>query len=244
MAANRFFTKVANDVLEATEQLSIRMEEGLTALWTGALPNSNKDDEAHPSSTIAPDSGAEFDDEEEGDWEQSSPLQGIAESVVGDIVGSQAAGPQTPWEHFDAFRHAITWTEPFIVGLIVFHVVIFLSCLYVSRRNHTLGPRLVLMTFIAVTVKSAERLNHWAAAHWQQFATQNYFDARGIFAATLLCAPLLFDSFVMLVFFLREASHLLVQVKTEQLKRKKQQQQQTKKAETKNKQQRRAKKEQ
>lgn len=37
-----------------------------------------------------------------------------------------------------------------------------------------------------------------------------------------LCGPLLLDSFLMLVIYLREASQLLVQVKTMELKRKEQ----------------------
>lgn len=45
----------------------------------------------------------------------------------------------------------------------------------------------------------------------------------------LVCAPLLLDSMIMLLLFLREAQQLLVQVKTKQLKRKanKQQKSQT-----------------
>lgn len=62
----------------------------------------------------------------------------------------------------------------------------------------------------------------YAAYHWQDFCTQNYFDQKGVFMGIFLSGPLLLDSFIMLVFYLREASRLLVQVKTEELKRKKQ----------------------
>jgi transmembrane protein 18 len=80
------------------------------------------------------------------------------------------------------------------------------------------------MILIGLIVRSAERLNSYGAEHWESFATQNYFDRRGIFVAVMLCGPLLVFSFIMLVFFLKEASQLLVQVKTAELKKKKRQQ--------------------
>jgi hypothetical protein len=78
------------------------------------------------------------------------------------------------------------------------------------------------MVTIAVLVKSAEYLNQTAGENWESFATQNYFDDRGIFVAIMFCSPLLLDSFLMLVMFLREAGQLLVQVKTAEFKKKRQ----------------------
>ena len=77
------------------------------------------------------------------------------------------------------------------------------------------------MIMIAIIVKSAEFLNELGSTHWREFATQNYFDKRGIFVAIMLSGPLLVDSFIMLFRFLSEASHLLVEVKREEIKRKK-----------------------
>lgn len=78
------------------------------------------------------------------------------------------------------------------------------------------------MLCIGILVKCSERINTYAAHNWEEFATQNYFDAKGVFMGIFLCGPLLVDSFLMLIIFLREASQLLVQVKTMELKRKKQ----------------------
>ena len=139
---------------------------------------------------------------------------------------NQQVGPQTPMEHIQAFKAAITWSEPFIITVIGFQIIMFLICLWVSRPGRGLGPRLGVMITIALVVRAAEWINGWSAEHWQSFATQNYFDRRGIFIGIMLCFPLLVDCFVMLLFFLREASQLLVQVKTQELKKKKQQQQQ------------------
>jgi len=96
----------------------------------------------------------------------------------------------------------------------------FVLSVLVSRKDTNLTARLAVMLLIAGTVKSSEFLNGIAADNWQSFATQNYFDARGVFMTVFVCAPLLLDSLIMLLFFLREASQLLVQVKTSQLKQK------------------------
>lgn len=84
------------------------------------------------------------------------------------------------------------------------------------------------MLFIAVIVRAAERLNDYGAKHWKEFATQNYFDRRGIFIGIMLCGPLLLDSFMMLFMFVIEASQLLVEVKREELRRKKEKSQNSK----------------
>jgi prolipoprotein diacylglyceryltransferase len=130
-------------------------------------------------------------------------------------------GPQTPMEHFHAFRSAINWTEPFILYLMAFHVIVFVLCMWASRPSRSLVPRVVIMICVGILVRSAERLNTYAAQNWEAFSTQNYFDSKGVFMGIFLCGPLLVDSFLMLVIFLREASQLLVQVKTAELKRKK-----------------------
>jgi transmembrane protein 18 len=124
-------------------------------------------------------------------------------------------------ENLSAFRSAITWTEPFIVSIIVFQIFMFLTCIYVSRYNDTLAPRLILMIFMASMVKGSEYINTYGHAHWQEYCTQNYFDTQGVFISTMICGPLLLDSFMMLCFYLREASQLLIQVKRMQLSQKK-----------------------
>lgn len=89
-----------------------------------------------------------------------------------------------------------------------------------------MAPRLAVMITIAIVVKGSETINEYAAQNWQIFCTQNYFDRRGVFMMVMVCCPLLFDSLIMLLFFLREASQLLVKVKTAELKKKLKQQKQ------------------
>lgn len=83
MAAERFFTKVANDVLDATERLSNAIDDGVSVLLTGSLPEEQQRE--------APDIMLEGDDEAE-EMFAHSPLKGMAESVLGDIMQSQVRG--------------------------------------------------------------------------------------------------------------------------------------------------------
>ena len=122
-------------------------------------------------------------------------------------------------EHFDAFRSAINWSEKFIIGLICFQIVMFLLCFFISRKDRGVTPRVCLLVFIAIVVRSAEWLNEQGAKHWEQFATQDYFDKRGIFIGIMLSGPLLLDSLMMLIYFMMEASTLLIQVKRNEFKK-------------------------
>lgn len=85
--AESFLTKVANDVLEASEKLSTRLEEGITALVTGELPQAAAREPT--SSSSIPSSSEEDMVGEFGEEEEGSPLLGIAESVIGDIMDQQ-----------------------------------------------------------------------------------------------------------------------------------------------------------
>lgn len=108
--------------------------------------------------------------------------------------------------------------------MIVFQMVFFLLCLYVSRKDRGLVPRVATLVLIGGLVRSAEWINTWAGEHWESFAMQNYFDSRGIFISIFLSGPLLVDSLLMLLMYLSEAGQLLVEVKKQELKNKKKKQ--------------------
>lgn len=204
-----YFEKVANDVLEASEKLVNGVEEGLSILFSGGGAKETQQD------SLPED---EWDEMAEH-LRDSSPLGGIAESVIGNILDGQKT-PDGLIEHFHAFRYAITWSEPFIMGIVAFQVFMFLFTVWVSRKNQRLAPRVILMLIILGIVRAAQILNDLGAKQWRVFATQNYFDRRGIFVSIMLCAPLLLDSLIMMILYLREASQLLVEVKAAQIKRK------------------------
>lgn len=93
--AKHFLTQVANDVLEATERVADRMEEGLTLLFnSGKLPEKNDAEPAaaHDDGSEYVPLGDEYEDQAHLEEElRNNPLQGIADSVVGDIMSGQAS---------------------------------------------------------------------------------------------------------------------------------------------------------
>lgn len=88
-----YFSRVANEILQSAEQIANRMEEGISVVLTGKLP----DEEgvgAEPKQEGAILDGNEADDdlvldEDVDEIFRSSPLQGMADQVLGDIMSSQ-----------------------------------------------------------------------------------------------------------------------------------------------------------
>lgn len=80
------------------------------------------------------------------------------------------------------------WTEPLLVGILAFHIVIALTVI-ATRRRHNL--QIALFVAICATVYCAEYINTYCRNNWQSLATQNYFDTNGIFVSTVFSAPLL-----------------------------------------------------
>ena len=99
-----------------------------------------------------------------------------------------------------------------------------------GKRRVTLLP-LVLLVLVLGLVYSAEWINRLGARHWQAFAGQNYFDTSGVFLGVMFCAPLLGAGFFILIFALRSACKLLVEVKQMELKDKARRQKKAEKAE-------------
>eukprot|EP00980_Cylindrotheca_fusiformis_P010099 scaffold2243_cov122-Cylindrotheca_fusiformis.AAC.15 len=226
MTDGTFFDKLTNDVFQATEQIATKLEEGLSVLMTGDLPDVTRSHHVSEPMVMQSEENFESLSEEEiqnlllQEMMENSPLEGMADSVIGDIMKNQASGPSSLWEHFQAFKSAITWSETFIQCLVAFQVFMFFSSLWVSRKDGSLTTRVVLMVFIGTLVRSAEWLNDLGSKNWQKFSTQNYFDRRGIFFAVMVCGPLLLDCLMMLLLFVKEAGQLLVEVKRGEIRRK------------------------
>ena len=83
MAEEGVFGKIASHVLEATEQIANRVDEGISVLWKGELPKAASNVQTDPT-------GDNFEEEVFIDEDMAgSPLEGIADSVLGDIMGAQ-----------------------------------------------------------------------------------------------------------------------------------------------------------
>ena len=61
------------------------------------------------------------------------------------------------------------------------------------QNTHTIATQTAGIIFFAETLNAA------AADHWEAFAAQNYFDARGVFFSALVSGPLLLVLFAVLV---------------------------------------------
>ena len=115
------------------------------------------------------------------------------------------------------FLHAVDWSERWLVGL--GGVYIFLIVFVVlGRRSQVV--RVGVYTMGLLVIMSAESINAYGAAHWREFATQNYFDPNGLFVSVVLSTPILLLCTSLLVYSLYEASTLIVAVGKEKLKAK------------------------
>jgi hypothetical protein len=66
-------------------------------------------------------------------------------------------------------------------------------------RLHYLNKPISLSYNPGGTVFVGEQLNTLGRKHWQSFASQNYFDASGVFFTSLISGPLLLLLFILLV---------------------------------------------
>jgi hypothetical protein len=200
-----------------------------------------------------------------------SPLMGMANSVLSDIMSMQVSvslgqtltpvalpplhtlcflttllaiiqtGPQTIKEHIHAFTSAITWDESFIKVILGFHVVVIVAAIAIHRQGGVYS-RLGFMIFVGIIVRLADTMNRIGNSRWKEFATQNYFDNGGIFMGIMICAPLLIVCLIMLISMIREAANLIVDVgKMKVEAQKKQKQRKEQKSQTKDEKKRRKK---
>ena len=150
----------------------------------------------------------------EVDDEELDSLGSIIDGIKSEVLGGAAIGPQTFLENVAAFRAAVDWSERWIQVILAWHVMLWLTFL-LFRRHYEV--QCGLFFGITLTVGGAERLNSLGRTHWEKFATQNYFDERGVFAGTLWCTPMLALSFVMLINFVCMAGNMLVSVKRREI---------------------------
>lgn len=126
------------------------------------------------------------------------------------LVKESYKAPATFMEHMAAFKAAVDWSEPWIKGLMVFHLVMLL--VFLRLKNNEDAQTGIFMVLCALVMFS-ERINGICAANWRSFSTQNYFDERGTFAVTMWSGPLLSILFFQLLNFLRLASSALIKAK-------------------------------
>jgi hypothetical protein len=113
------------------------------------------------------------------------------------------------------FVHAVSWTEPWLMCLIVFHTSLLVLSI-VSRKHSNLQMGLFFLVLLGVF--STERLNSFLQRHWRRFAYRPYFDSHGMFLSAVWSGPLLVVSSLILVNSLITFSTLVLKWKRAELK--------------------------
>lgn len=124
-------------------------------------------------------------------------------------------GLRPAYDNFVGFFHAIDWKEPWLMGLMGFHVVLLLLTIF-SRKNVNFQMCLFLLALAGVYF--AENFNRLLSENWKSFAGQNYFDPSGVFLSALWSGPLLVIAILILVNTLFSLCYLIVRWKKAELR--------------------------
>ena len=109
------------------------------------------------------------------------------------------------------YLKTIEWSDPWFSGLGAFHV----TCAVLTVLTRSRGVvQAVYFSSLMVLVFCAEMINEWAAANWQLFSRQQYFDSNGLFISVVFSVPLLVNCLVIVVSWLWDVGLLIANVKT------------------------------
>lgn len=129
-------------------------------------------------------------------------------------VTDAMAPPADPLNIGNILVH-VDWTEPWLMGLITFHVAILsLTLLTRDRGNVQAG----LFVTALLLVYFSEALNELAAQHWRSFSSHQYFDSQGMFISLVFSAPLLLNCIIMVGQWMWTSGTLMIRLKQAQLR--------------------------
>uniref|UniRef100_A0A2P2JKI0 Transmembrane protein 18 n=1 Tax=Rhizophora mucronata TaxID=61149 RepID=A0A2P2JKI0_RHIMU len=135
--------------------------------------------------------------------------------LVQQISSELRSGLRPAYENFIGFFHAIDWTEPWLMGLMGFHVLLLVVTI-LSRKHVNFQMCLFLLALSGVYF--AENLNGILRDNWRTFASQNYFDRHGLFLSLLWSGPLLVIAMIILINTLFSLCYLIVRWKRAELR--------------------------
>lgn len=106
------------------------------------------------------------------------------------------------------------WTEPFLQGLVIFHVLSMLTIIATRKRVWIQG---FLFTVLLVSISLTERANEWLANNFKLYAKLQYFDSQGMFISLTYSAPVLINCVGILINWFLVSGDMLVSVKRREL---------------------------
>jgi len=112
------------------------------------------------------------------------------------------------------FLAHIDWSEPFLQGLIIFHIVSTVTILATRRRVWIQG---FLFTLLLVSISLTERANEWLATNFKLYSKLQYFDSQGMFISLTYSAPVLVNCVIILINWFFISGDMLVRVKQKQM---------------------------
>ncbi|XP_056150488.1 transmembrane protein 18 [Lampris incognitus] len=115
------------------------------------------------------------------------------------------------------FLMSVQWSEPWLIGLLAFHVVCLFTTLLTCNFYRVQICQFLLMVGM---VFSAEYLNEAAAMNWRSFSNFQYFDSKGMFISLVYSIPLLFNTVIIVGMWVHRTFTTMTELKTLQLKRK------------------------
>ncbi|TKS75617.1 Transmembrane protein 18 [Collichthys lucidus] len=115
------------------------------------------------------------------------------------------------------FLMSVQWSEPWLIGLLVFHVVCLCLTVVTCRYYRAQICHFLLMVGL---VYSAEYLNELAAMNWKSFSDFQYFDSKGMFISLVYSIPLLLNTVIIVMVWVYRTFSTMTELKTLQLKRK------------------------
>eukprot|EP00092_Neocalanus_flemingeri_P039842 GFUD01043390.1.p1 GENE.GFUD01043390.1~~GFUD01043390.1.p1 ORF type:complete len:149 (+),score=41.15 GFUD01043390.1:47-493(+) len=112
------------------------------------------------------------------------------------------------------FLAHIDWNEPFMQGLVIFHVLAMVTILRTRKRVWIQG---FLFTVLLVSISLTERANEWLATNFKLYAKLQYFDSQGMFISLTYSAPVLVNCVIILINWFFISGDMLVKVKRKQI---------------------------
>ncbi|XP_058724836.1 uncharacterized protein LOC131596251 [Vicia villosa] len=139
----------------------------------------------------------------------------LTSDLVQKISSELRTNLRPAYDNFLGFFHSIDWKEPWLLGLLTFHVVLLLVTI-ISRKNTNFQMCLFLLTLGGVYL--TERLNSLLRGNWKSFSSQNYFDPSGVFMSVLWSGPLLALAMIILINTLFSLCYMIVKWKRAELR--------------------------